>query len=121
MHTKEWRGRQMTEKNEKMRACVRLVEITAVNCLHSQPHDDDECEHHLLKHLARIAEYVGDYRGLAEVEAYDIDWDRDGKKVKLRKSVKLMMDPSEDISETIADRLSDRTGWCVKSCSWRML
>lgn len=109
----------MTERNNKLRETVRKIEGTASACLYNQPHDDHDCERHLERHLAKIAEMSGDFRGLVEVQAYDIEWDTDGKKVKLPKSVRIMMDSSEDIDETIADKLSDKYGWCVKSCNWR--
>ena len=110
----------MTRINEYLRGLVKDVELAAVQCLNFQPHDDMKCEHHLRKCLTKIADMVGVFRGLVEVEAYDIDWDTDGEKVKLPKSVKLMMNPSEDISETISDRLSDQTGWCANTFRWRL-
>ena len=110
----------MTDKNIALRNKVKDIGIAAVQCLNSQPQDDMECERHLQKCLTKIADIAGDFRGLVEVEAYDIEWDTDGEDVDLPKSVKLMMDPSEEIGLNIGDKLSDRFGWCILGCSWRM-
>ena len=111
----------MTCTNKMLRCKLQEIEAIAVKCLHNQPADDDENEVHLMKALSRIAAMSEDFMGLVEVQAYDIDWDTDGEKAKLPKSMRLMVDPSEDIDETIADRLSDKKGWCVNACSWRMV
>ncbi len=109
----------MTEKNAKMREIVRKVESSASVCLASQPADDDACERHLVRELAKIAEMTKGYLGLVEVEVYDIKWDTDGKKVNLPDSHRLFVQSDE--IENLADKLSDRFGWCVKDFGWRML
>ena len=111
----------MTERNRELRDKVAQIENEALVCLHNQPLDDDDCERHLQKALAKIANLAGDFRGLVEVEAYDIDWDTDGEDVDLPDSVKIMMDNYDDIENDIADRLSDRFGWCVNSYNWRIV
>lgn len=109
----------MTEKNSNMRDVVKKVESCAMVCLASQPSDDDVCERHLVRALAKMAEMTKDYLGLVEVEAYNIKWDTDGEKVNLPDSHRMFVQSDE--IENLADKLSDRFGWCVKNFSWRML
>lgn len=110
----------MTEKNSKMRDVVKKVESCAMVCLASQPSDDDACERHLVRALAKMAEMTKEYLGLVEVEAFNIKWETDGKKVDLPGSFRLFMQ-ADDIDDGIADALSDRFGWLVKSLDWRRL
>ena len=110
----------MTEKNSKMRDVVKKVESCAMVCLASQPSDDDSCERHLVRALAKMAEMTKGYLGLVEVEAFNIRWETDGKKVDLPDSFRLFMQ-ADDIEDGIADALSDRFGWLVKSLDWRRL
>ena len=109
----------MTGKNVAMRDIVRKVESKAMVCLSSQPSDDEACERHLMRTLVQIADMTKGYLGLVEVEVYDIKWDTDGKKVNLPDSYRLFVQSDE--IENLADKLSDRFGWCVKDFSWRML
>lgn len=111
----------MTEENNKLRMKVKEAENIAVKFLHSQPEADEDCNHHLLKALAKIADIVGDYRGMVEVECTDIDWDTDGEKVDLPQTVRIMLESSEDAGEVVADRLSDTYGWCIKSLNYKVL
>jgi len=110
----------MTEKNSKIRDVVKKVESCAMVCLASQPSDDDACERHLVRALAKMAEMTKGYLGLVEVEAFNIRWETDGKKVDLPDSFRLFMQ-ADDIEDGIADALSDRFGWLVKSLDWRRL
>lgn len=109
----------MTEKNSKMRDVVKKVEGCAMVCLASQPSDDDACERHLVRALAKMAEMTKGYLGLVEVEVYDIKWDTDGEKVNLPDSYRLFVQSDE--IDNLADKLSDKFGWCVKDFNWRML
>lgn len=109
----------MTEKNVTMRDIVRKVESKAMMCLASQPSDNDGCERHLTRTLVQIADMTKSYLGLLEVEAYDIEWDTDGNKVDLPGSYRLFVQSDE--IENLADMLSDRFGWLVKSLNWRRL
>lgn len=109
----------MTEQNSKMRDVVKKVESCAMVCLASQPSDDDACERHLMRALVKMAEMTKGYLGLVEVEVYDIKWDTDGKKVNLPDSYRLFVQSDE--IENLADKLSDKLGWCVKDFNWRML
>ena len=109
----------MTENNANMRDVVKKVESCAMACLASQPSEDDACERHLMRTLVQIADMTKGYLGLVEVEAYDIEWDTDGKKVNLPDSHRMFVQSDE--IENLADNLSDRFGWCVKYFSWRML
>ena len=111
----------MTEENSKMREALRSIESVASACLASQPADDGACERHLARGMAKIAEISKGYLGLVEVEISDIEWDTDGEDVELPRSVRLMMNYSENVEDTLADRLSDEYGWCVRSCTWRKL
>jgi hypothetical protein len=110
----------MTEKNANMRDVVKNVEGCAMVCLASQPSEDDACERHLVRALAKIAETTKEYLGLVEVEAYNIRWETDGEKVDLPESYRLFMQ-SDEVEDGVADALSDRFGWLVKSLEWRML
>lgn len=110
----------MTEKNSKMRDVVKKVESCAMVCLASQPSDDDACERHLVRALAKMAEMTKGYLGLVEVEAFNIKWETDGKNVDLPESYRLFMQ-ADEIEDGIADALSDRFGWLVKSLDWRRL
>jgi len=109
----------MTEKNSKMREVVKKVESCAMVCLASQPSDDDACERHLMRALVKMADMTKGYLGLVEVEVCDIKWDTDGKKVNLPDSYRLFVQSDE--IENLADKLSDKFGWCVKDFNWRML
>ena len=110
----------MTEQNSKMRDVVKKVESCAMVCLASQPSDDDACERHLMRALVKMAEMTKGYIGLVEVEAFNIRWETDGKKVDLPGSYRLFM-KADEIEDGIADALSDRFGWLVKSLDWRRL
>lgn len=110
----------MTDKNSKMRDVVKKVESCAMVCLASQPSDDDACERHLVRALAKMAEMTKGYLGLVEVEAFNIKWETDGKKVDLPESYRLFMQ-ADEVEDGIADALSDRFGWLVKSLGWRIL
>lgn len=109
----------MTKKNENMRDVVKKVESCAMVCLASQPSDDDVCERHLVRALAKMAEMTKEYLGLVEVEAFNIKWKTDGKKVDLPDSHRMFVQSDE--IEKLADRLSDKFGWCVDDFNWRML
>ena len=109
----------MTGKNIAMRDIVRKVESKAMVCLASQPSEDDACERHLMRTLVQIADMTKGYLGLVEVDAYDIEWDTDGKKVELPDSHRMFVQSDE--MENLADKLSDRFGWRVKDFSWRTL
>jgi len=116
----------MTEKNKMLREKLKTIEVLANNCLHMQPDDDNQCEVHLKLSLAKIAEMSADYLGMTCVEASDIVWDTDDKdpdELGLPKSMRLMVDLVEggDIAEDIANILSDRSGWCVKSLNYRRI
>jgi len=51
-----------------------------------------------------------------KVQAYNIVWDTDGRKVKhLPDDVVMEMDDDADIHEETADALSDHYGFCVVS------
>lgn len=110
----------MTERNAMMRDVVRKIESCAASCLASQPPDDDSCERHLVRSLAKIAEMAKDYLGLVEVEACNIEWDTDGEEADLPESYRLFMQ-ADEVEGGIADALSDRFGWLVKSLDWRLL
>ena len=110
----------MTEKNSKMRDVVKKVESCAMVCLASQPSDDDACERHLVRALAKMAEMTKGYLGLVEVEAFNIKWETDGEKVDLPDSYRLFMQ-ADEVEDRIANELSDRFGWLVKSLGWRIL
>ena len=112
----------MTRENEILRRMVKEIEMEAVNCLNTQPHDDHKCKIHIQKALSRIAGMTSEFAGLVEVKAYDIDWDCDLKgKNRPPKSTSVMMNHDYDISETIADALSDEFGWCVNGCKWKIV
>lgn len=111
----------MTKENNKLRLKIMKTEEIALNALHSQPEGDEDCNHHLLKALAKMAEVVGDYRGLIEVECTKIVWDTDGEKVDLPSTVRIMLDASENVGEVVANVLSDKFGWCVKKLDYRIL
>lgn len=49
-------------------------------------------------------------------------WDTEGKRVKLPKKVKIVLDVGEDdtigeIHEQAMDKVSDKFGWCIESCN----
>lgn len=111
----------MTEENNELRLKVKAAENIAVKFLHSQPETDEDCKHHLLKALVKIAEIVGDYRGLVEVECTDIVWDTDGEKVDLPQTVRLMLESAENAGDVAVERLSDTYGWCIKSLNFKVL
>lgn len=110
----------MNEKNDNMRDVVKKVESCAMACLASQPSDDDACERHLVRALAKMAEMTKGYLGLVEVEAFNIKWETDGENVDLPESYRLFMQ-ADEVEDGIADALSDRFGWLVESLEWRML
>lgn len=111
----------MTKENNELREKIKAIEGVTMQYLHSQPENDDDCNRYLLKALAKIADMAGDYRGLIELEAYDIEWDTDGEEVDLPDKVRLMLHSEEDFGSVIADRLSDRFGWCVRTFQFRMI
>lgn len=108
----------MTRKNEELRGLIKAVELAAVQCLNSQPHDDIKCEHHLRKCLAKIADMVGDFRGLVEVEAYDIDWGAPGKDMGLPESTKVMVGLASNME--LLRRLSNIFGRSAAAFKWRL-
>ena len=116
----------MTEINRAIRDKLQTIETLIVNSLRLQPPDDDECEVQLKLTMAKIAEMSSDYLGMNCVEAYDIEWDTDDEdpvKLGLPKSMMLCVaqcDPT-DIDDEIANVLSDRSGWCVKSFKFKVL
>ena len=110
----------MTKENQKLRDSVKEIEVTAANCLASQPDDDDKCKLHLMRTLTKIADMVAEFAGMVEVEMYDIEWDTDGKPVKLPKTVRMMVHP-DVIPEGLADLLSDEHEWCVNNLSYRRM
>ena len=111
----------MTEENNKLRLKVKEAEDIAIKFLNSQPDADEDCNRHLLKALAKIADVVGDYRGMIEVECSDIDWDTDGEKVDLPKTVRIMLESSENAGEEAFEKLSNTYGWCIKSLKYKVL
>jgi len=116
----------MTEKNIELREKVRAIESLAASCLRNQPDDDYECEAHLSVSLSKIAEKCADFLGKSCVEAYDIVWETDGadpKDLGLPSSMRIMVGQSDeiDIGGEIADMLSDRSGWLVESCKYRIM
>ena len=111
----------MTEKNNELRGILKNVECIANQCLHSQPNDDDACEIHLMRALSNIASAVSGYRKMAEIEAYEIEYDTDGKDVDLPKSMRFMVNLLDIDEDEIADLISDKTGWLVKTFQWRVL
>lgn len=110
----------MTNVNKELRRIVSDVEALSVQSLHGQPMDDNACQRHLLKTLAKIAELTCNYLGLVEVEAYNISWETDGEDVDLPKSAKVVMH-REDVEDFLADRLSEEYGWLVSGLEWRIL
>lgn len=46
----------MTQTNQKYRDALREIECVAAAALANQPHDDVECEKHLLSALGKVAE-----------------------------------------------------------------
>ena len=116
----------MTERNKFLRDKIRSIETLAMNCLRTQPEEDEACEVHLAMSLAKIAEMSEEFHGKTLVDVYDIVWDTDDEDpndLGLPKSMRLMVDLVEgnDIAEDIANMLSDRSGWCVKSLKYRMV
>lgn len=116
----------MTEENKRLREKVKGIEALCATCLQTQPDEDGKCEFYLKQVLAKIANYTSEFCGKAEVEAYDIVWDTDDKdpdELGLPKSIRLMVDLVEggDIAEDIANILSDRSGWSVKSLNYRRI
>ena len=111
----------MTKENNELRLKVKEAENIAVKFLHSQPEEDKDCNNHLLKALAKIADIVGDYRGMVEVECSDIEWDTDGENIDLPKTVRIMLESSENVGSDVVDRLSDTYGWCIKSLKYKVL
>ena len=110
----------MTKENQELRTIVKEAEVTAANALASQPDDDDKCKLHLMRTLTKIADMVAGFAGMVEVEMFDIDWDTDGKPVKLPKTVRMMVYP-DVIPEGLADLLSNEYEWCVNNLSYRMV
>lgn len=110
----------MTKENQELRNSVKEIEVTAANGLASQPDDDDKCKLHLMRTLTKIADMVAEFAGMVEVEMFDIDWDTDGKPVKLPKTVRMMVYP-EVIPEGLADLLSNEHEWCVNNLSYRRI
>lgn len=55
------------------------------------------------------------------IQTYNIRYDTDGLKVKLPR--KLVFEVSDDVDPEyeMADFISDKTGWCVNSFSWKEL
>lgn len=113
----------MTDENWKLRDKISKIENMALTCLHGQPFDDAACEEHLKLALAKMADECAEFLGMRCVEAYDIEWDFDGEDAipeGLPEKSRFVMRP-ESIESDIADRISDRFGWCVKSCKWRIV
>lgn len=111
----------MTEKNNELRGILKNVECIVYKCLHSQPNDDDACEIHLMRALSNIARAVSGYGKMVEIEAYEIEYDTDGEGVDLPKSMRFMIDSLDIDEDEMADLISDKTGWLVKTFKWRML
>lgn len=116
----------MTKRNAELRDRLMKIESSIVSALSSQPNDDDKCEIHLEQVLAKIADCTREFHGHAEVEAYDIVWDTDDNdpdELGLPKSMRIMVDLVDggDIADDIANILSDRSGWCVKSLNYRRI
>lgn len=116
----------MTDENKRLREKVRDIEALCATCLHTQPDDDGRCEVHLKQTLAKIGGLTREFNGIAEVEAYEIVWDtgdKDPDELGLPKSMRLMVDLVEggDIAKDIANILSDRSGWFVKSLNYRRI
>lgn len=110
----------MTDKNKELRALVTKIENTCTACLRGQPHGDEDCERMLVKTLAKIADMTSEFAGMVEIEVYDLDWETDGERVKLPKSVKMIVYANPDIdNEAVANQLSDEYGWLVKGFLWR--
>jgi hypothetical protein len=62
-----------------------------------------------MRTLTKIADMVAEFAGMVEVEMFDIDWDTDGKPVKLPKTVRMMVYP-EVIPGLLAELLSNEFG-----------
>lgn len=107
----------MTAENVNLRDRLKAVETKAAQCLASQPQDDRECRSHLLRGLSRIAEDVGLFGGMVEVEAYDIEWAEGGPEESLPRSAKVIC----NICGLIADRLSKEFNQDVRHCKWRLV
>lgn len=110
----------MTAANKELRRIVSDVETLAVQSLHGQPMDDNACQRHLLKTLAKIAEMAYEYLGLVEVEAYNISWETNGEDVGLPESAKVVM-YREDVRDFLVDRLAEEYGRPVSGLEWRIL
>lgn len=52
------------------------------------------------------------------VKAFDIVWDTDGEQVDLPTIVSLEVSDDTDLEIEIADILSDKYGWCVRSVDY---
>lgn len=52
------------------------------------------------------------------IKVTDIRYDTDGLKVKLPKTLIFEVDDDLDPDNEIADKVSEKTGWCVSSLSW---
>jgi hypothetical protein len=63
---------------------------------------------------------------MARIECYDIEWETDGEKVDLPKSVVIDLEEDEDLTleELVdnngADALSDKYGWLVNGFHWKV-
>lgn len=60
---------------------------------------------------------------MAKVKVFDIDYDTDGMRVKLPKTLIIDVDDDdiEDFDLVGADYISDITGWCVFSFNYKVL
>ena len=56
-----------------------------------------------------------------KVKAYDIKWDDAPEDIDLPKSCTVHMDDDANPAEDLADILSNHFGWCVESCSYKIL
>lgn len=109
----------MTEENQEIRDVLKRVEAMAEKAIRHQPAGDDDCSKHLTRALIKIANLVGAYRGIVEVDVSDIKWDTDDNSVDLPQSVCLFMD-QDNFPDMIADELSDKYGWLVESFTYEV-
>jgi hypothetical protein len=55
-----------------------------------------------------------------KVKVTDIDWDIGDDTPSLPKEVELDIDPI-DVEEFIAEKLSNKYGWCINSCRYEII
>ena len=104
----------MTKENEAVRNKLMYIESVVTRCLHSQPDDDAKCYRHLMDAMDRIRQAACCACSCGfDVEAYDIEWEKDGQDVDLPDSDTMRIRCGDDI----ADILSARHGYLVKGYS----